>query len=1128
MNKHYQKAFFLFIVLAFFNLHSASSVQAADTGNLADLVSANTCSLLEISTPQRVSANLEISSSVQVRILNGGSINIDTDTTLTINGAFEAPIQRVFGGLGQVVFSKGITQAAYMEWWGAKGDGATDDSTAFEKALRSGAGLKLAAKTYYIPDSARIQGKAVHVEGVGPASVLKSRYQRLPSIPGGNSKTSWEILEVVSAPSVTVKNLTLNGGATEGWNIGSGSYQDQMALLEIYDSRQIELDGLITTRFDGSFPISAENVNPDKVKQYNTGPVYIHNSENIRIVKSKLLAPSWLEGWRITNSKKIHISEFYSDAGGNTEDDAYTVNTPLNIDGPTTSDIIIENSTIKNHKGSAMNIGGMGNILIRNNYIDGISSKYLPFGPGKMAYRGEGIDIGIEMTTKYYGSGHPDTVNVEVTGNTIVNTAFHSIAVGGHSEGRKNYRNVRVTGNTIRNGWTGVLVYGAENVLVENNTMSDLLNRHGGQSGNYANLGYAVGLSWVDNAILRNNRIDTTQENIPLVDGGSESRRTRNGFGIFNSKGISISGNTIGETSSDNILIVTDSDNTYDKIKISGNNITQGAAWAIRAGSGSAKPRSLIVAQNTVNGTVLGGSAPIFAHSLVSITQLAPALAVSRGEYDNDSQVAVSWSGVQSPTATDWVGLYEAGQSEYTDWKYTNSCSQTPGSSASSSGSCSFTVSGGRIYEFRLFPENKYDVMAVSESIFPRIAQAAWSGIFGSLATQTGIVNITASLCSTPSNQPPTVSIAEPVNNFSKQAPAKITIKASASDPDGTISKVEFYSGSTKLGEDDVAPYQFDWDLVPVGTYAVSARAYDNKGMSGISDIVTVKIIGVPVNQPPNVAITEPPYNAFYPAPSNIIIKAVASDPEGPISKVEFYSGSAKLGEDFTAPYQYHWLNVPAGSHLLAAKAYDNSGGSAVSIPVAATVFDFANNLPPTVSITEPLGGSQYIAPASLNIKTSASDPDGVVAKVEFYDGTTKLGEDSYFPYEYFWKDVPAGVHNISAKVFDNKGAANSSDRVSVAIVNKTLPDEIPIVTPPVPASAYNFGAVTLRKGSRGETVKELQRFLNHTLGFGLLVDGRLGPKTILIVKKWQRDNGLVPDGLVGAKTKARMNASLR
>ncbi|KKQ47170.1 MAG: RTX family of calcium-binding protein, partial [Candidatus Yanofskybacteria bacterium GW2011_GWC2_37_9] len=72
--------------------------------------------------------------------------------------------------------------------------------------------------------------------------------------------------------------------------------------------------------------------------------------------------------------------------------------------------------------------------------------------------------------------------------------------------------------------------------------------------------------------------------------------------------------------------------------------------------------------------------------------------------------------------------------------------------------------------------------------------------------------------------------------------------------------------------------------------------------------------------------------------------------------------------------------------------------------------------------------------------------------------------------------------------------------------------------------SAYNFGAVTLRNGSRGEAVKELQRFLNARLNLGLVVDGKLGPKTIAVIKQWQRDNGLAPDGLVGARTKARMN----
>ena len=64
----------------------------------------------------------------------------------------------------------------------------------------------------------------------------------------------------------------------------------------------------------------------------------------------------------------------------------------------------------------------------------------------------------------------------------------------------------------------------------------------------------------------------------------------------------------------------------------------------------------------------------------------------------------------------------------------------------------------------------------------------------------------------------------------------------------------------------------------------------------------------------------------------------------------------------------------------------------------------------------------------------------------------------------------------------------------------------------------------TLKNGSKGEAVKELQRFLNDKLSLGLVVDGKLGPKTISVIKTWQKDNGLVSDGLVGAKTKAMMN----
>ncbi len=70
----------------------------------------------------------------------------------------------------------------------------------------------------------------------------------------------------------------------------------------------------------------------------------------------------------------------------------------------------------------------------------------------------------------------------------------------------------------------------------------------------------------------------------------------------------------------------------------------------------------------------------------------------------------------------------------------------------------------------------------------------------------------------------------------------------------------------------------------------------------------------------------------------------------------------------------------------------------------------------------------------------------------------------------------------------------------------------------------YALGTVILKNGSKGEAVKELQRFLNDKLSLGLVVDGNLGPKTIAVIKAWQKQNGLVADGLIGPKTKALMN----
>lgn len=58
----------------------------------------------------------------------------------------------------------------------------------------------------------------------------------------------------------------------------------------------------------------------------------------------------------------------------------------------------------------------------------------------------------------------------------------------------------------------------------------------------------------------------------------------------------------------------------------------------------------------------------------------------------------------------------------------------------------------------------------------------------------------------------------------------------------------------------------------------------------------------------------------------------------------------------------------------------------------------------------------------------------------------------------------------------------------------------------------------TLRKGSAGAEVRELQKLLNLS-GAGLTIDGDFGTKTEKAVIKFQSDNGLDPDGICGPLT---------
>ncbi|MGV3540397.1 MAG: Ig-like domain-containing protein [Rufibacter sp.] len=93
----------------------------------------------------------------------------------------------------------------------------------------------------------------------------------------------------------------------------------------------------------------------------------------------------------------------------------------------------------------------------------------------------------------------------------------------------------------------------------------------------------------------------------------------------------------------------------------------------------------------------------------------------------------------------------------------------------------------------------------------------------------------------------PYVTIASPAGGAVFNAPATITLEATATDTDGNITKVEFYNGNQLLGTATTLPFQFTWQNAPVGTHTLTAKAYDNEGFFTVSGARMITVNAAPV-----------------------------------------------------------------------------------------------------------------------------------------------------------------------------------------------------------------------------------------------------------------------------------------
>jgi hypothetical protein len=290
-------------------------------------------------------------------------------------------------------------------------------------------------------------------------------------------------------------------------------------------------------------------------------------------------------------------------------------------------------------------------------------------------------------------------------------------------------------------------------------------------------------------------------------------------------------------------------------------------------------------------------------------------------------------------------------------------------------------------------------------------------------------------------NKPPVVSLTAPANGTTFPAGASVELAAAATDPDGSIAKIEFYrGGSTLLGTTTTAPYRYVWSGTAAGSYSLTAKAYDNRNGTAIS---APAAITVTTNQLPVVAMAEPVADAFFVAGSSISLSAAATDPDGTIASVEFLDGTTSIGRATLPPFAVTWSAPSPGIHSLAARAVDDLGGASVSAAIEVVVGEA-----PVVVVAAPAACAFVEGPRDVTLAADVMSTGGRIVSVEFFDGAALVGTASADPWRVTLAAAPLGNHSITAKATDDHGVAVTSRPSVFTVTGSNQPPTVAITSP--------------------------------------------------------------------------------
>jgi pectate lyase len=126
---------------------------------------------------------------------------------------------------------------------------------------------------------------------------------------------------------------------------------------------------------------------------------------------------------------------------------------------------------------------------------------------------------------------------------------------------------------------------------------------------------------------------------------------------------------------------------------------------------------------------------------------------------------------------------------------------------------------------------------------------------------------------------------------------------------------------------------------------------------------------------------------------------------------------------------------APAGSVILNGGAQLTGGVAADRLALAGnSLLRLVANQAPNVTLTAPTNGAAFVAPVSVALAAAASDADGDVVQVDFYEGANLVGTSTAAPYGSALNNLFPGTYVLTAKATDNFGASSVSSPVTITV----------------------------------------------------------------------------------------------